>query len=182
MVNRYLSELTNLQQGIIRVLSVKSGTSLTQRALANLLGVSPPAVIKALPALTKRSLIKVTQDKESKRWSIELNRDNTLIMQQKRADNLRLTYECGLFSYLEKEFAGATIILFGSYSRGEDTLHSDIDIAVIGRRDKRIHLDIFEKKLERQIHIIFFDTFKEIHKHLKENLCNGIVLAGGIQL
>ncbi|MBN2457778.1 nucleotidyltransferase domain-containing protein [Candidatus Woesearchaeota archaeon] len=103
-------------------------------------------------------------------------------MQQKRADNLLLIYECGLFNYLEKEFAGATIILFGSHSRGEDTINSDIDIAVIGRKDKKINVDVFEKKLERKININFYDTFKGIHKHLKENLCNGIVLSGGIEL
>ncbi|MBW2976399.1 nucleotidyltransferase domain-containing protein [Candidatus Woesearchaeota archaeon] len=182
MVNIYLSELTNLQQGIVRVLSIKSGISLNQRALANLLGVSAPAVIKALPALEKKAIIKVAQDKNSKRWSIELNRDNPYIMQQRRADNLLLIYECGLFNYLEKEFAGASIILFGSYSRGEDTINSDIDIAVIGRKDKKINVDVFEKKLERKININFYDTFKGIHKHLKENLCNGIVLSGGIEL
>lgn len=182
MVNIYLPKLTNLQQGIIRVLFIKSGISLNQRALANLLGVSAPAVIKALPSLEKKSVIKVTQDKNSKRWSIELNRDSPYIMQLKRADNLRWVYECGLFGYLEKEFAGATIILFGSYSRGEDTINSDIDIAIIGRKDKKINVNVFEKKLERKININFYDTFKGIHKHLKENICNGIVLSGGIEL
>lgn len=182
MVNIYLPELTNLQQGIVRALSVKSGMSLNQRSLANVLGVSAPAVTKALPTLEKKAIIKVTQDKDSKRWAIELNRDNPHIMQLKRADNLLLIYECGLFNYLEKEFAGATIILFGSYSRGEDTANSDIDIAVIGRKDKKINLEVFEKKLERKININFYDAFKGIHNHLKENLCNGIVLSGGIEL
>ena len=83
---------------------------------------------------------------------------------------------------MEKEFAGATIILFGSYSRGDDTTSSDIDIAVIGRKDKNIKLTDFDKDLERTIFINFYPSFKEIHKHLKENLFNGIVLAGGIEI
>lgn len=182
MVNIFKLKLTNLQQEIMRLLFVRSGTSLNQRQLANFLEVSSPAIMKALPELAEGNLIKIKQDKETKRWSIELNRDNPKIMQLKRADNLKLVYETGLADFLEKEFAGATIILFGSYSRGEDTANSDIDLAVIGRKDKLMDLKKYEKELERQININFYSSFKDIHKHLKENLCNGIVLIGGIEL
>jgi len=182
MVNIYKLKLTNLQQEILRLLFVKAGISLNQRQIANFLEVSPPAVMKALPHMEKESLIKIQQDKGTKRWSIESNRNNHKVMQLKRADNLKLIYETGLADFLEKEFAGAAIILFGSYSRGEDIINSDIDIAVIGRKDKQIGLTKYEKELERQIKINFYDSFKSIHKHLKENLCNGIILAGGVEL
>ena len=182
MINIYKLQLTILQQEILRLLFVKAGASLNQRQIANFLEVSPPAVMKALPEMEKESLIKLKQDKESKRWSIELNRDNYKLMQLKRIDNLKQIYESGLSHFLEKEFAGATIILFGSYSRGEDTERSDIDVAVIGRKDKIIDLTSYEKCLERKININFYDSFKNIHKHLKENLCNGIMLAGGVEL
>ena len=182
MVNIYKLKLTNLQQEILRLLFVKAGTSLNQRQISKILEVTPPAVMKALPALEKENLIKIQQDKETKRWSIELNRDHHKIMQLKRADNLKQIYESGLADFLEKEFAGATIILFGSYSRGEDLINSDMDIAVIGRKDKLINTANYEKLLERTININFYDSFKKIHKHLKENLCNGIMLAGGVEL
>lgn len=156
--------------------------SLNQRRIAGLLEVSPPAVMKALPVLEKIDLVKIKQDVESKRWAVELNRDNYRVRQLKRADNLKQVYESGLVDYLEKEFAGATIILFGSYSRGEDTVNSDVDIAVIGRKDKKIDLISYEKLLERGININFYNSFKNIHKQLKENLCNGIVLVGGVEL
>ncbi|MDO8516528.1 MAG: nucleotidyltransferase domain-containing protein [Nanoarchaeota archaeon] len=182
MVNIYKIKLTNLQQEILRLLFVKAGESLNQRTIARALKVSPPAVMKALPNLEKESLIKLIQDKESKRWAVELNRENHKVMQLKRADNLKLIYESGLADFLEKEFAGATIILFGSYSRGEDTNKSDIDIAVIGRKDKLIKLELFEALLERKININFYNSFKDIHKNLKENLFNGIILFGGIEI
>ncbi|MFP4523674.1 MAG: nucleotidyltransferase domain-containing protein [Candidatus Woesearchaeota archaeon] len=79
---------------------------------------------------------------------------------------------------LEKTYAGATIILFGSYCRGEDTIHCDIDIAIIGRKEKKLILTPYEKELQRNIHLTFFDSFTKIQKHLKENLANGIVLSG----
>lgn len=182
MVNICKLRLTILQQEILRLLFVKAGVSLNQRQIANVLEVSPPAVMKALPDLEKEGLIVMLQDKETKRWSIGLKRDNHQIMQLKRVDNLLLIYETGLADFLEKELAGATIILFGSYSRGEDIINSDIDIAIIGRKYKLIDAAKYEIYLQRKITLNFYDSFKNIHQHLKENLCNGIVLVGGIEL
>ena len=182
MVNIYKLKLTNLQQGILRLLFVKAGNSLNQRQIANFLEVSQPAVMKSIPGLEKNGFIKIEKDKETKRWSIRLNREDHKVMQLKRADNLRLIYETGLADFLEDEFAGAIIILFGSYSRGEDIINSDIDIAVIGRKEKKVDLERYEKILGRKISINFYDVFNSIHKHLKENLCNGITLIGGIEL
>ncbi|MBI2575000.1 hypothetical protein HYV82_03890, partial [Candidatus Woesearchaeota archaeon] len=56
------------------------------------------------------------------------------------------------------------------------------DVAVIGRKEKATDSTKYERALERKISINFYDSFKNIHKHLKENLCNGFVLAGGVEL
>ena len=89
MVNRYKLKLTNLQQEILRLLFAKSGMVLNQRQISKYLEVSQPAVMKALPELEKQEMIRIEQDKESKRWAIQLNRDNLEVMQLKRIDNLR---------------------------------------------------------------------------------------------
>jgi len=182
MVDIYKPELTNLQQAILRVLFVRVGEKLNQRAIAKSLKVSATAVMKALPYMENNNLINSKKDKESKRWVIELNRENHSVMQLKRVDNIKLIYELGLADFLEREFAGGTIILFGSYSRGEDTINSDIDIAIIGRKDKILDLTEFENILKREININFYTSFKEIHKNLKENILNGFVFYGGIEL
>ena len=182
MVNILKLKLTILQQEILRLLFIKAGVSLNALRIAKILQVSQPAVSKSLPNMLKENLITLTKDKESGRLSIDLNRESQIVMQLKRIDNLKLIYESGLADFLEKEFAGSTIILFGSYSRGEDTINSDIDIAVVGRKDKLIDVERFEPLLERKININFYDSFKDIHKNLKENLFNGIVLFGGVEL
>ncbi|MBI2044181.1 nucleotidyltransferase domain-containing protein [Candidatus Pacearchaeota archaeon] len=182
MVNIYKQKLTKLQQEILRVLFVYTGTPLNARKISQLLEVSHPAISKALPLMKKEGLMKMEKDKDSGRLSIELNSDSHKVMQLKRVDNLKLIYESGLGDFLEKEFAGAVIILFGSYSRGEDTIKSDIDIAVIGRKDKPFDVEKFELILKREININFYDSFDGIHKNLKENLFNGIVLYGGVKL
>lgn len=182
MVNIYKPKLTNLQQGILRLLFVKVGISLNARKISKSLEVSQPAVSKALPLMEKENMIIVEKDKDTGRLSIGLNSDNHKIMQLKRVDNLKLIYESGLADFLEKEFAGAVIILFGSYSRGEDTVKSDIDIAVIGRKDKKFDINKFEVILEKKININFYHSFSKIHKNLRENIFNGIVLYGGVEL
>jgi len=182
MVDLYKLKLTLLQQKILRVLFIKNGMILNQRQIAKYLDVSQTAVMKALPSMKKQEAILAEKDRETKRMLIRANLNDYKISQLKRVDNLKLIYESGLADFLEKNLPGATITLFGSYSRGDDTVKSDIDIAVIGRKEKKLDLEHFEAIHERKIMINFYDSFKNIHKNLKENLFNGIVLYGAVEL
>ena len=164
------------------MLFIQTGKELNARQISRFLDVSHPAVSKALPFLEKIDLIKINKDKETKRFSIEINKNNRKVIELKRVDNLKLLYDSEFVGFIEKEFAGATIILFGSYSKGEDTINSDIDIAVIGRKDKIINISEYEKAFFRKININFYSSFKEIHKNLRENILNGIILTGGVEL
>lgn len=178
----YKLKFTRLQQEILNLLFIRSGISFNERGLANKLKVSPTAVSKSLPKLEKENLIKVEKDADSKRLSIGLNKDNPFIFYLKRVENLRLLYESGLVDYLAEDFPGSTIILFGSYSFGEDIPNSDVDVAIIGSKERSVDISRFEKLLERTISLQFYENFKEINKSLKENILNGIVLKGGVQL
>ena len=182
MVNTYKLKLTNLQQEILRLLFIKVGISLNARDIARALEVSQPAVSKALPLLDKDGLIKMQKDKNSGRFSIELNRNDHRIIWLKRTDNLKQIYESGLAQFVHDTFPEATIFLFGSYSLGEDTLTSDIDIAIIGSKKKEIDLAKFSKKLERTINLNFYESWKKIDEHLKNNILNGILLKGAVEL
>ena len=182
MVNIYKLKLTILQQEILRLLFIKAGISLNANRIAKTLDVSQPAVSKSLPLLEKEGLIKVSKDKISKRLSIELNRDNNQVIWLKRADNLKQIYESGLANFLYDSFPGAAVIFFGSYAFGEDTSKSDIDLAVIGAKERMIDLEKFEKMLERKIIINYYKTFNSIEKHLLSNLASGILLKGTVDL
>ena len=113
---------------------------------------------------------------------VSFNRDEEKSISLKRVENIKNIYNSQILDYMEKELPGGTVILFGSYSRGEDTDSSDIDIAVIGRKDKILNLDKFEKILNRKININFYDSWKKIDIHLKNNILNGIVFTGGVEL
>jgi len=182
MVKIYKLKLTILQQEIMRFLSLNAGGVFNARRLSIELDVSQPAMLKAMPLFENRELINIEKDKVSGRFAIKLNQNKGKVIDFKRVENLRGIYESGLVEFLIDKFPGSTIILFGSFSKGEDSVGSDIDIAVINAKEKKIVLDFYEKLLNKKIIINFYSSFNKIHKNLKENIFNGIVLAGGIEL
>ena len=182
MINTYKLKLTLLQQEILRFLFMNAGAVFNARSLAGSLKVSQPAISKAIPFLKKHNFVNISKDKKSKRLSIELNMENHLIVGMKRADNLKQLYESGLAHALKEKFPGCTVILFGSFAKGEDTQKSDIDIAVIGSKNKVLELSEFESVLMKEIRISFFNSFKEINNELKCNILGGILISGWVEL
>jgi len=176
----YKLKFTRLQNEILRFLFIKSGKLFNLRRIALSLRVSLTAVSKALKDLEKENLITVTKDPDSKQLSITLDRENEKVIFLKRLENLRLLYESGFIDYLYDAFPGSTIILFGSYSFGEDIYDSDIDLAIIGKKEKELDSTKFEKILEREIILNFYDDFENIHKNLRLNIANGITLKGAL--
>ncbi len=176
----YKLKWTILEQEIFSLLCIRAGEKLSQREIAKILNVSPTAVSNSTRKLKDSNLIKIEKTKTIN--FISFNRDEQKAFDLKRVENLKNIYISGLSDYLEKELAGATVILFGSYSIGGDTNTSDIDIAVIGRKDKMLELEKYEKILNRKININFYDSWKKIHENLKNNVLNGILLHGGVEL
>ena len=171
---------TRLQSEIFSLLCLRAGEKLSQRDISKILKVSPTAVAKSLKKLENHNLIKIEKVKIIN--FVSFNRDEPKAIELKRAENLKNIYLSNLLDYLEEELAGGTIILFGSYSRGEDTNTSDMDIAVIGRKDKLLKLKEYEKYLNREININFYNSWKEIHNNLRDNILNGIILQGSVEL
>ncbi|MEK6940513.1 MAG: nucleotidyltransferase domain-containing protein [Nanoarchaeota archaeon] len=184
----YKLKWTKLQSEIFRLFCIKSGISLNMREIARNLKVTPTAVSKALPNLKKEEIITIKKQGKINLTLITFNRDNPRAIQLKRAENLKLIYESGLFNFLYNEFPGCTIVLFGSYSRGEDVYtekeenRSDIDIAIVGTKEKKVETAKFDTLLERAININFYESWTAIHKNLNENILNGIILTGGVEL
>ena len=73
-----------------------------------------------------------------------------------------------------------SIVLFGSYQKGEDSENSDIDLFVECDKEE-LDVKIFEKKLGRKIELHFKKDFTLYPKELKNNIINGIVLSGFLE-
>lgn len=138
------------------------------RELARLLEISPPKCIGLIKKLGDLLL----QKRAGKSILISANLDEKFIYYKKWA-NIFIFLESGILKELNKEDPDS-IILFGSYARGEDNEKSDIDVAL----DRTIKKDLskFEKKLNRRIQ--FHNISKKINKHLAENIRQGILVEG----
>ena len=156
----YKLKFTRLQNEIFRFLSIKAGMKFNQSRIAKMLKVSPTAISKALPLLEKEGLIKFEKGDNINLNLISFNREFSKSVFLKKIENLKRLQEVGLIDFLFNEFPGCTIILFGSYSKGEDIVTSDIDIAVIGTKEKKTNLSEFNRKLEHIININFYESFK----------------------
>ncbi|MBU1855165.1 MAG: nucleotidyltransferase domain-containing protein, partial [Nanoarchaeota archaeon] len=86
----------------------------------------------------------------------------------------------GIIEFLESVYEYPnSIILFGSYSFGENNEQSDIDIAIQTTLNKKIDLKKYEQKLRHTIQIFLLD--EKTPENLKKSIYNGIVLRGRIQ-
>ena len=113
-----------------------------------------------LISLKKENIIKETIEKKGKRnFPIyTANLDNANYKLYKKIYNLNKVLNLGLVDFLRDKFMPKTIILFGSYSRGEDTEDSDIDIFIESKKQD-INLQQFENKLKRKIELHFNEKF-----------------------
>lgn len=177
MPNKSKPKLTVLQQEILEFFLAHPTTVFHGRELARALDVSAPAIAKALPELQEQEFISVKKDIV---LSIKLNRDNEQVFSLKRVANLKALYESDVLTLLSKEFPGTCIVLFGSYAFGEDIESSDIDLAIIGAKEKELDLSKFEKELNHTINLDFFPALKSIPKNLQVSIINGIVLKGAL--
>jgi len=88
-----------------------------------------------------------------------------------------------LINYLIEEYNNPLIILFGSYSKGEDIEKSDIDLYIETTNNKKLRLNKFENTLNRKIHIFSFKSIDKVpNKDLSNNIINGIVLNGFLEV
>lgn len=179
-MDTYKLKFTNIQSEIFSLLCLRAGEKLSQRDIAKALKVSPTTVASSTKELKGRNIIKVEKTKTIN--FVSLNMDEKTTIDLKKIENLRNIYTSGLSDYLFEEIPGTTIILFGSYSRGEDSKNSDIDFAVVGRKDKTLSLDKFEQILNRRININFYESWAKINKHLKNNILSGTTISGGVEL
>jgi len=179
-MNNSLKRFTKTEEKIIEFLFANPTTSFRGRALASKLKKPASGVIKSARNLEKQGLVKISKDFT---LSIKLNRENKETFVLKRIYNLKSLYESGLVSFLSSALPGSAVIVFGSYAYGEDTEDSDIDIAIIGYKEKELEkMPVYEKILHRKLQLHFFKSTENIHKNLRQNVINGIVLEGAIKL
>ena len=95
----------------------------------------------------------------------------------KRLFNIKSIFESGLIEHIVKEYFNPIIVLFGSYSKGEDIEDSDIDLYVETPKKHEFNLQKFEEILSRRIQVFNYRKIREVpNHHLSNNIINGITL------
>ena len=95
--------------------------------------------------------------------------------------NLSLIHESGILEYLQEACMPDAIVLFGSFSKGEDTKDSDIDLFLLCSEEKT-NLIKFEKKIGRRVSLFFSENFNSLSSELRNNIINGIKLKGYLKV
>lgn len=152
-------------------------TGFTIREISRRLGLSPPTVSSIIKKLEKSDLVKIV--KEKVQYKVFGNLENEKFREIKQIFNIYSLLS--LKSFLIKEFNPNSIVVYGSYSVGEDVERSDIDIFVDSLKKRDVDLSKFEEKLARTIHL-FVDRFKNLPRELRSNIVNGVILYGVIEL
>ncbi|MHA1344273.1 MAG: nucleotidyltransferase family protein [Promethearchaeota archaeon] len=140
------------------------------------------SVKKNLNKLIKLGIINEIIRKRGKRKFpfYKANSENKTFKKYKIIHNISSILESGLIDFIEEKLSPKSIVLFGSYLKGEDIEDSDIDLFVECKEEK-LNIKIFEKKLERKIQLHFKDNFTSYPKELKNNIINGMVLSGFLE-
>ena len=140
------------------------------------------SVKKHLLTLKELSVIKESiEEKGNRKFPLyKANLENKTFKFYKKVYNITKLKELGLIEFLKNKLMPKSIILFGSYSRGEDIEDSDIDIFIECKKEE-IDISKFKKHLNRNIQLHFKDNFKEYSKELKNNILNGIILDGYLE-
>ena len=137
--------------------------------------LAPTSVRNYIKKLLKNNLIE--REKSKPFDGFVANRDNEDFIFYKRVYNFYTLKK--LKDFLFESYYPKSIIVFGSYSIGEDVESSDIDIVLLSKTKKEVSLDKYGKKLKRAIHLFVVKDLKELDKNVRKNIQNGIVLYGG---
>jgi len=139
------------------------------RQYASMTDISPPTASKTLKELEKENLL-ISENKGIYIY-FRANRENFVFKQLIRI------YWYQLLSHLTEEIyeliAYKRIILFGSLTKAENTLKSDLDL-YLESESREINTLNIEKKLKRKVQLHFINSMK--NENLKKNIEQGVII------
>ncbi len=155
------------------------------RELAKIVHLSHTSIRKHLPRLVKEGYLQIKRDTPYDKYLANIS--SPLYISLKQYYHREQFRESDLLTYLEKAFDHPTLVLFGSYAKGLDDEESDIDVGVLSEAKPAVNLEKYERHLQRRISLHLFTKkdwkiIKKKNPHLINSICNGIVLAGELEV
>jgi predicted nucleotidyltransferase len=154
--------------------------------LSKELRISKTTANKIVSHLMKENFLKV--EVLGRIWRISCNKNHIYNYSRKISYNLMAIYEIGLVEEIHKIIPNPrSIILFGSYRKGDDNENSDLDLAVeiLGNEEPKIieltTLQYFQYRKNVKVNLYIFSRNK-IDLNLFSNIANGIILEGFLEV
>lgn len=160
---------------VLEVFFIEPTTIHFIKEISKKIKLAPTSVRNYIKSLLAKKLIKKKRAKPFD--GFVANRENEDFIFYKKIYNLYSLKD--LNNFLIKNLWPKLIVLFGSYSRGEDVEKSDIDILIVSKVRKELNLEKFEKKLKRKINLLIVDKLEKLDENIIKKIYNGIVLYGG---
>jgi len=111
------------------------------------------------------------------------DRSSSMFLLEKKLFNYRTLAASDLIDFLVGYLSNPSIVVFGSYSLGEDIESSDIDLYIETSSKKKIDLKAFEKEFGRKIQVFVYNNIKKVrNKELANNIMNGMLLHGYLEV
>jgi len=150
------------------------------REYAREIKVSPPTASSILSAFEKNNLLSIQKMRGFNLYRAKT--DNSQFVDLLKFYNVSKIKTSGLIDYLNKYYLKPTIVLFGSFAKGENVPESDIDLCIISEKTSLPDLKNFEKKLHHQIQIFAVRKLSDLkNPHLIQNIVNGTILQGELE-
>lgn len=157
------------------------GTGFQLREIGRITNLATTSVKRYLNELVNEELIIKSKHRIHAFPVYWANTDSEKFRFLKKIETIMTLKDSGLIDFLESKCMPDVIILFGSASRGEDTIKSDIDLYLMCK-ERKMDLQDFEKKIKRKISLLFGKDFGELSSELKNNIINGIILKGYLKV
>jgi predicted nucleotidyltransferase len=171
----------DIKNTIIEYFFVNPTAKLRVREIERTLNLPLPSVINYTKALVNEKILKITRIGKVTLFSADRSSKEYLL--QKKLFNIRKVYDSGLIKHLIANYSNPTILLFGSYSKGEDIEDSDIDLYIETASKQEFNLKKYEKALKRKIQVFNFKNIKQVKNiFLANNMLNGITLNNFIEV
>lgn len=153
--------------------------------LSNQLEISKSAASKIITQLKEEEFL--TVDVLGKIWRIKANQNHSYFKSKKIPQNLMHILESNIIKKIKEKYPNyRTIILFGSYRKGDDLPQSDLDIAVEVLGNQKLKIENiatiklgYRENIKVNVHLF---SRNNIDLNLFNSIANGIVLDGFLEV
>ena len=171
----------NIKNKIKEYFFLNPTLKLRVRQIERVVKVPLPSVIRYTRELDEEQILNSSEIANITTYSAD--RTSKQFLLEKKLFNIQQLFSSELIKFLVEELSNQTVVVFGSYSRGEDIEKSDIDLYIETPSKKKINLEKFEKILQRKIQVFVYNNIQDIeNKELINNIVNGITLNGFVEV